>query len=266
MRSAAINGQGVRLIFAALLPTLASCGPATNQALEETFEQFYAVEPAANIKINNRDGAIFVYGSNVNQMRVQAIKRAYTHEGLKQIAVAVSVQPSSVSIDTRFPPKQDWGVFDRSGTVDYTIVVPVSASISQLDLNAGEVLVDGLRGPAVCAQLGNGRMSVHNCFTNIDLAMRHGILTLSYDWWEHGKFSAQANLAQGNAWAFLPTQAVFHLVAETAHGKIVNDFDNGNTPSFARIQKVDMSVHGGNQNVIKIHVTNGNIKIVEANP
>jgi hypothetical protein len=109
-------------------------------------------------------------------------------------------------------------------------------------------------------------MFAHNCFTNVDLAMRHGTLTLSYDWWEQRKFSALANLAQGNAWAFLPTAAVFHLLAETAHGKIVNDFGNGDRPPFTEVPRTDMLVNGGGQAMIKMHVTNGNIKIVEANP
>jgi len=38
--------------------------------LEETFEQFYAIPPSAKITIKNGDGAILVYGSNLNEMRV----------------------------------------------------------------------------------------------------------------------------------------------------------------------------------------------------
>ena len=61
-------------------------------------------------------------------MRVQAIKRAYTRERLKQIAVDVSIQPGSVSISTKLPPKPKWALFDRSGMVDYTIVAPATAN------------------------------------------------------------------------------------------------------------------------------------------
>jgi hypothetical protein len=266
VRSAAINRLKLRLILAALLATLASCGPPADRVLEETFEQLYTIEPTANVTIRNRNGAILVYGSNVNQMRVRAIKRAYTRQRLRRIVVDVSVQQGSISIDTRFPAKKKWGLFDRSGTVDYTIVIPASATISQLNLDAGEVLLDGLRGPAARAQLGDGRMFAHNCFTDFDLAMHHGTLTLSYDWWEQRKFSAKAHIAQGNAWAFLPTAAAFHLFAETPHGKIVNDFDNTDTSPFTKVPKIDMLVNGGGQATIKMHVINGNIKIVEANP
>ncbi len=63
------------------------CGSAAHRTLEETFEQIYTIEPTVNVTVSNGDGAVFVYGSNTNEMRMQAIKRAYTRERLKQIAV-----------------------------------------------------------------------------------------------------------------------------------------------------------------------------------
>jgi hypothetical protein len=118
----------------ALLSALTGCGSGAHRLLEETFEQTYRIEPTANITLTNGDGAVFVYGSNASEMRVQAIKRAYTRERLKQIAVNVSIQPGSVSINTKFPPKPKWALFDRSGTVDYTVVVPATVSLARLEL------------------------------------------------------------------------------------------------------------------------------------
>jgi len=247
---------------------LAGCSSESDPVLEETFERLYTVQPNADISIQNHDGAVLVYGANTNELQVHATKKAYSRMRLKEIAIDVSVQLTTVSINTKFPPKPKWALFDRSGTVDYTIVLPSTAGISQLRLVAGEVLVDGMRGPSVHAWLGAGRMLAHNCFTKIDLALQRGNLTFSYDWWEHGTFSVHANIAQGNAWAFLPSNSAFQLVAETAHGTIANDFDNlavERTASTAAA-KIDMFVNGGGQAAIKIRAADGDIKIVEANP
>lgn len=268
MRSPLTKRRNLRQIAVVLLLSLAGCGSESEPVLEETFERVYTVQPNTDISVQNHDGAVLVYGANTNELQVHATKKAYSRMRLKEIAIDVSVQSTTVSIDTKFPPKPRWGLFDRSGTVDYTIVVPATASISQLRLVAGEVLVDGMRGPSVHASLGDGRMQAHNCFTTIDLALRRGNLTLSYDWWEYGTFSVDANIAQGTAWAFLPSESAFHLVAETAHGKIANDFDNlavERTPS-ARAAKIDMLVNGGGQAAIKMRAADGDIKIVEANP
>jgi len=232
--------------------------------LEETFEQFYAISPSAKITINNEDGAVLVYGSNVNEMRVHAVKKAYSRARLAQIAVSVDLKPGSVSIATKFPPKPKWGLFDRSGTVDYTIVVPATTDVSNLDLDAGEILLDGMRGRTTRARLGEGRMLARNCFTNLDLAVRRGNLIMSYDWWEQSKFSVEAGIAQGNAWAYLPSDAAFHLLAK-AVGKISSDFESTAPASNAGMQ-IDALVNGGGDATIKVRVAKGNIKIVESNP
>ena len=126
---------------------LNGCGSGNNRVLEEVSEKVYTVEPGANISIHNYDGAIMVYGSDVNEVRVRSLKKAYSHERLNQIAIDVSAKPGAVSITAKAPPQPKWAFSDHSGTVDCTIVVPATASISALDLNAGEVLLDSMHGP-----------------------------------------------------------------------------------------------------------------------
>src|SRR5262249_6945145 len=168
------------------------------------------------------------------------------------------VQPASASIMVTRPPKPGWALFDRSGTVDCTVVIPATANVSTVHLGAGEVLLDGMGGQSLHAWLGDGRMFAHNCFSEIDLALQRGILSISYDWWESESFSVQANIDRGNTWVFLPTDAVFHLIAETAYGKIGNDFDDPPIAraTFVKAAKIDMLVHGGGNSSIKVRTTN----------
>jgi hypothetical protein len=268
VRSAPTKKRNVRQIVAVLLLSLAGCGSESDRVLEETFERLYTIEPNANITIQNGNGAVLVYASNTSEMQVHAVKRAYRRSRLTQIAIDVSTKPGSVSITTKFPPRPKWGLFDRSGTVDYTVVVPATANISGLELDAGEILVDGMRGAATRARLGEGRMFARNCFTNSDLAIRRGNLILSYDWWEENNFSAQANIAHGNAWVYLPSDAAFHLLVKAVHGEIFNDFESRAVarPTAAKGTKIDALVNGGGQATIKFRVREGDIKIVEANP
>jgi hypothetical protein len=251
-----------------MLLSLVGCRPESDRVLEEPFEQLYTIQPNTDLSIQNGDGAVLVYGSNINEIRVQATKKAYSRMQLKGMAIDVSVQPTSISINVKSSPKPRWAFFDRSGTVDCTLVVPATTNISQLSLEAGEVLVDGMRGPSVHAKLGDGRMIVHNCFTDTDLALKRGNLTVSYEWWERGTFSIQANITQGNAWAFLPSESAFHLVAETARGRITNDFDDPPVPrpTSAESTKIDMLARGGGKAAIKMRTLNGDIKIMEENP
>jgi hypothetical protein len=268
VRSPLTKSRRFRWIVVLLLLSLAGCRPESDRVLEETFEELYTIQPNTDLSIQNGDGAVLVYGSNNNEIRIQAIKKAYGRMQLKGIAIDVSLQPTSVSINVKMPPKPRWALFDRSGTVDCTIVAPATTNISQLSLDAGEVLVDGMRGRNVHAKLGDGRMIFHNCFTDTDLALKRGFLTISYEWWERGTFSIQANITQGNAWAFLPSEAAFHLVAETAYGRIANDFDDPPVarPTSAEATKIDMLARGGGKAAIKMRTADGDIKIMEENP
>jgi hypothetical protein len=264
--SAPFNQRRFRLTVVAYSLSLIGCGPANDRVLEETIEQSYKIEPTASISIKNVDGSIHVYGAPANEMTLQATKRAYTPNRLKQIAVNVSAQLGSVAIETNLPKKPRWGGFDRSGTVDYTIVLPDTARISGLELANGEVSVEGMRGQNVHARLETGRLVARNCFNNVDVAVARGTLTLAYEWWEPGKFSVHANIATGNAIAFLPGDAVFHLIAETVHGKIVSDFAPEGERRAEPTTKIDMSVNGGGDIEIKMGASEGNIKVVEQNP
>lgn len=267
MRSFLTKKRHFRQLIVVLLSSLAGCSSDSDSVLEETFDHLYTIQPSADITVQNSDGAILVYGSDTNEIRVQATKKAYSHMRLKQIAIDVSVQPTSVSIRVKLPPKPAWTLFDRSGTVDCTVVVPAAANVSQLRLDAGEVFVEGMRGRSVQARLGDGRMFVRNCFSDIDLTLQRGNLSVSYDWWEHGTFSVHANVVRGNAWAFLPSDAAFHLVAETLHGRLASDFDDtAAQTASAGPEKIDTLVHGGGKAAIKVRTVNGDVKIVEANP
>jgi len=199
-------------------------------------------------------------------MTLQAIKRAYSTKRLKQIVVDVSVQPGTVAIETTFPREPTWGLRDRSGTVDYTIVVPDTANISRLELANGEISVKEMRGQSVQARLETCQLFMQNCFSTVDVVLGRGTLTLAYEWWEPGKFSVQTKIADGNAWAFLPSDAAFHLIAETVRGKIASDFTTVGEHRAEAMTKVDVLVNGGGETEIRMRAPEGNIKVVEQNP
>jgi hypothetical protein len=256
------------VIVLALLMLLNGCGSADNRVLEETFERVYTIEPSARLTIQNRDGVVSIYGSDTGEMRIDAVKKAYSQERLNQIGIDVSTKPGAISVITKFPPKPTWALSDRSGTVDYTIVVPATAGISALELDAGEILLEGIRGREVRARLSDGRIFARNCFTSMDLTVTRGTITLAYDWWEEEKFAVRATMTQGNAWVSLPSDSAFHLLAHAAHGEIANDFNNlpVSANSSTRGMKIDQIINGGGQATVEVRVERGEIKITEANP
>ncbi|MDQ2825072.1 MAG: hypothetical protein M3R29_06465 [Verrucomicrobiota bacterium] len=254
------------LIFLPLALSVSACHAETDRVLEERIEQTYPVEPGATVSIRNTDGSIRVYGANVSEVKLEATKKAYSAQRLNKIAVNVSAQPGAIVIDTQYPPKPKWGFFDRSGTVDYVIVIPFMCSISRLELANGEVLVEGMRGNHLHASLGKGRLFGHNCFGDIHFEVENGGLDVAYDWWENRKFSVKAEIANGTARAFIPSDASFHLLATSANGNVVSDFPGKHERERHGANKIDEMVGGASEANVNIHATNGSVKIAEANP
>jgi len=257
----------VRRVTFSLLAGLfiSGCG-SPKRALEQTFDRTYSVEPTTGIRIVNGDGSIRLYGAAATDLRVQAIKRAYVQERLDQIDVKVSVQPGLVLITTDFPPKPKWALGDRSGTVDYVIVVPQTAELEQVKLATGEMLIEGMRSEHAQIHLGTGRMFLHNCFGNVRAKIDTGPLALIYDWWEPVRFSVEAQSVSGGAWAAIPGDAEFHLVAHTRTGKIVSDFATPEQRSDQDARRVDHVIGSNPAASFAIDVGDGNIRIFKAYP
>ena len=247
--------------FAAALVFVATIGSAA-PALEELTDHTYAVPAATTLSVRNTDGTIYIYGSEKNEIRIVARKKAYTRERLEKIAVNVKIDGGSATIDTVFPPKVEGLSFaDRSGTVDYVLVVPQSCAIAQAELARGEIILEGLRGPAARARLTNGRLIARNCFAETtNVAVKEGMLDIYYDWWEPLKFALTGEIGRGHIRSSFPDYASLGLDAASGDGKIENHFAAPErTGGGAR--SVQMAIGNGVSAEIKLRADNGNITV-----
>jgi hypothetical protein len=228
---------------------------------EESIQQTYDVPPDATLSVRNTDGSIRVYGADQAVISIQAIKKAYNKERLAGIVVDVKATPNSVAISTTFPPRKN-ALSDRSGTVDYIIVVPKTAKITQLELVNGEILVEGLRnGGSAKAHLVNGWMAGHNCFGNLDLTVETGRLDVAYDWWENHEFAVKASNTRGNLRAVFPSDASLNLSATALEGRIANGFASTKTTPADIIHSVAEVIGPEAQAAVSLEARRGNIRI-----
>lgn len=265
MNSLVLKRKRVTLVSIALVAALfflAQGAGGAVEPVEEIIEQKYAIDPDATLSLQNRDGSIRVYAADVREISLQAIKRAYTLDRLKQIVVAVKATPKSVVIETIFPPRKNgFSLSDRSGTVEYNLIVPPTTRITNLDLVNGEVLVEGLRGGSASARVVNGWVAGHNCFGDLNLRLENGRLDVAYDWWENAKFSVKLSSVHGNIRAWIPSDASAGITARSATGRIANALGPKKESPGEPVHSLDFATKPTPETAFEINSTSGNITI-----
>lgn len=231
------------------------------EPLEDIFEENYALDSDGAISITNTDGSIRIYAADVDEIQVRAIKKAYTAARLNGIEVVANATPKSLVIETRYPAKESGLFADKSGTVDYMLIVPMRTNIATCDLSAGEVLIEGLQEGSVKAHLVNGWLAVHNTFVDVDASIVNGKLDLAYDWWLDVKpFVAHGRSVNGSVRAVIPPEGTVTISAASENGKVANTFDESDTKA-ANTSSLETMIGSGKSATIILHSTNGNIRI-----
>ncbi|MFL6589429.1 MAG: hypothetical protein ACJ8M4_04590 [Chthoniobacterales bacterium] len=231
------------------------------ELLEEIVEQKYDVAANVSVRVSNVDGSIRVYGAEAPQITIQAVKKAYTRERLDGIVVDVKASPAEVAVTTSLPPRKN-ALSDRSGTVDYIIIVPQTATVTQVELTNGELLVEGLRGGgSASAHLVNGWLAGHNCFGDLTLKVETGRLDVAYDWWENREFAVKAFNTRGNIRAAFPTDVSINLSATAAEGRVANGFDTRKPTPTDVVHSVAEVLGSDAMAVIALEAQRGNIRI-----
>ncbi len=212
------------LFFAALAAGIVS---APGAILEDIVRQGYDVSATGSLSVQNSDGRIYIYGSDAPRVEIQAMRRAFSEARLQAIEVRVTTEGEAMKVETIYPPAEKGMLGDRSGTVDYVILVPQKWSLAKVELERGEVLIEGMYGPRVEVAVGRGLLHLNSCFSTINALLGEGRLSLFYEWWESQPFSLAAEVRRGSTRVGLPAGADLHVDAATENGRVINHLPVG---------------------------------------
>lgn len=234
------------------------------EVLEDRIEKTIPLQADGIFSLRAIDGSVEIYGAENNEVKLVAIRKAFSLERLNQIQVRVSGRDDVVKIETTAPPQPRWGLKDRSGTVDYLINLPQHARILSLDVPNGDVVIHGMRGGSVDASLGNGRMTAHNCYCNQTLRVQRGRLDLFFDWNDLRAIAVEGTVVSGNIHAVIPGDSSFHLRAASVTGRVANDFTRMQERRRGGVSQVDEVIGDEPLSQLLLRATNGNINISES--
>src|SRR5688572_26534930 len=117
----------------AFTPGLAALEPIQKpkgDELTEEFHQSYPLTATGRVSIANINGNVHISAWDRNEVKVDAVKRAYSTERLSEATIDVTNTADSVSIKTKYPERnqtfdsRNWSRENNPASIEYTLTVP----------------------------------------------------------------------------------------------------------------------------------------------
>lgn len=248
-------------IQASMLDGLSSWWKSSNKEIV-TREQI--LTPNSTFKIENMSGHISIKTWKQNKLVIEAVKKG-SQEAIE-----------STSIDTQYT---DQGAIIRTVqensqakcSVDYTILIPQSTTITLAHTDQGNINIKNTHKP-INAQTYKGSISFENITNSAQANTKNGNIKI------HAlKLSKEDKIlaisGKGNIKLELPPKTAATLYAKTQRGRVTSDHpvtlaQRPMLISHKTMVELRRDVKGfiGNEDgaTIKLHTSNGNVKLVEA--
>src|SRR5256714_13505260 len=193
----------------------------------EEFHQTYPLTADGRVSLTNINGDVRVAAWDRNEVKVDAVKRAYTQERLKEAKINVEAGPNSVNIETEYPD-HNWSRngYDRNenpASVEYTLTVPRGARLEDVSLVNGGLTIEGIAG-SVHASSVNGRVVARGLTGTVNLSVVNGRLEAALDRLNDSGTVSLASV-NGPLVVTIPSDSNATVRASTIHGQISNDFN-----------------------------------------
>jgi DUF4097 and DUF4098 domain-containing protein YvlB len=200
----------------------------TSDELREEFHQTYPLPPTGRVSLENINGAVRVAVWDQNQVKVDAVKRAYRRERLDEAKIEVTATADTVRIWTRYPEdgrrfrNESGERYDNAASVDYSLTVPRAARLESIQVINGSVDINGAEGDVKASSI-NGQLKATGLMGEVKLSTINGGLEATIAHLDQAK-GISLNSINGSVTLIIPSDANAQIRASTIHGGITNDF------------------------------------------
>ena len=229
--------------------------------VEDTIEKSFDVSEEAVLRLANINGAVEIMGWDKNEIKVTAIITAKNQEDRDRIKVEFNQRSNGVSVETEYEKKSSWGRNNSSGKVDYTVMVPFGASLTDIELINGSLLIDKVQGE-IKANTVNGSINVQGLADDIELNSVNGSIKATYQKIDNNINEIEIATVNGSIKLHMPSDLNATINAETMHGSIKTAYGISSDKKMFSGRSLSGSVGSGDIN-INLESVNGSIKVMK---
>jgi DUF4097 and DUF4098 domain-containing protein YvlB len=207
----------------AALALVAGLGLASAAYTEEV-HQTYPLTPTGSVSLSNVNGNVRIQAWDRNEVKLDAIKRGDTKETVDEVKVEVESSADRIRIRTRYP-ERSWSDENRkrgSATVEYSLMVPRTARMEEINLVNGNLVLEGVTG-AVSAKTVNGNIQAQSLGGRVELKTVNGGVQADLNQLDPNQ-AVDMDSVNGAVRLLLPASASASVSASTVHGAITNAF------------------------------------------
>jgi DUF4097 and DUF4098 domain-containing protein YvlB len=201
------------------------------EGYQETIDKRFPLSAGGTVSLENVNGDVTIEVWENSEVWVQAVKSADSPELLDRLKVNIDASSSAVSIDTEYPSnrRSDFGDEDSEIRhrghhlkVEYTLTIPRTAVVDDVDLVNGNLLIVGVEG-GTDAETVNGDIVARDGAGNTSLSTVNGGIELHVGRLGYGE-SIDLETVNGSLDLYLTASSGAEIRAESVNGKLSNDF------------------------------------------
>ena len=206
------------LLASALLALAGSTSLPANDNFHQESSRVYALSERGQVTLQNINGNVHIHAWDRNEVRIEAVKTASSRSLLDQARVVVDATADAINIRTRYG--DDSNV--NPSKVEFTVMVPRRARLSEIKLINGELDIEGVSG-GVNASSVNGTVRAQKIAGDVRLSTVNGKLEASFEKLGDAHMIS-LNSVNGAISLSIPYDAGAEFNARNVTGGIDNDF------------------------------------------
>src|SRR5580700_7149564 len=143
---------------------------------EAEFRQLYSLGPNGRVTIQNQYGDVSIMGWDRDEVLVEAVKRSTDPRRLDDARIVVEPEDGVLSIRTQYAGSDT----RHAAKVEYRITVPRYASLEDVKLGNGGLVISGVAGPVKASSV-NGSIKAEKLEGQVDLSTINGKLEAGFN-------------------------------------------------------------------------------------
>jgi len=222
--------------------------------ISETQKLIYPLTSDSRFLLSNQNGSVQIVGEDINEVRIEATKKAHSQSELAAIRISVEQKEKAIMIKTIWDNPSRRRVDSR---VEYRISVPrLFAAIEIITAN-GNVFAKDLDAET-SLRSANGAIDAHDVLGPLTLESLNGSVSLTQS---QKTSAAKLSTTNGAITLTLPASASVSVNAQTKVGQIQSDLPETQRRRVNVVGEALRATLGNGANPIQLRTVNGIIRI-----